>query len=141
MGTPAYVVFCRNGHMVKVVKHHEVSNFAIRKCKHCGATEFATQIEWDNEGFEREVPREPLGFAYIDEKKVFVFDVSRVTNWGRVTPDVIRVCRDCREEFVLRGGEIDFFKTKGLSLPRRCQKCRKSRRDQYKQEEEVLVTA
>lgn len=141
MGTPAYVVFCRNGHMVKVVKHHEVSNFAIRKCKHCGATEFATQIEWDNEGFESEVPREPLGFAYIDEKKVFVFDVSRVTNWGRVTPDVIRVCRDCREEFVLRGGEIDFFKTKGLSLPRRCQKCRKSRRDQYKQEEEVLVTA
>jgi hypothetical protein len=129
MGYPMYAVFCRNGHLTKVVKKREVNKVIIRKCKHCGSREFTSQFGWDDEeNFECMVPKEPLGFEYIDDKKVFIFDVSGVTDWEHQPPDVIRLCRDCKEEFLLRRGEIDFFKKQGLALPRRCRKCRKAKR-------------
>jgi hypothetical protein len=38
-------------------------------------------------------------------------------------------CSDCDEDFVFTAGEQQFFKSKGLSLPKRCPICRKARKD------------
>jgi DNA-directed RNA polymerase subunit RPC12/RpoP len=146
MGAPGYTVFCRNGHIAQVVMHHEVSKYNVRRCRYCGSTEFtAPQLEWDSNSFESEVPREPLGYTYIGEDRVYIFDVSMVTKWERRTPDVIRRCINCKEEFTLYGGEIDFFKKEGLHLPRRCPKCREQRRNErkkeYVEERESVLTA
>lgn len=35
-------------------------------------------------------------------------------------------CKDCGKEFILTQGEIDFYKKKGLNLPKRCKDCRKA---------------
>lgn len=37
----------------------------------------------------------------------------------------IRKCSQCGKEFTLTDGEIDFFKSKNLHLPKRCKDCRK----------------
>lgn len=128
MGSPAIVIFCRNGHVARVIKRDEVNGAGVRKCKYCGSTEFGLQVGWDDEGYDNVVPRDSLGYQYIDNTKVHVFDIEGIKDWCRLTPDVIRVCKDCKEEFTLRGGEIDFYKQEGLSLPKRCPKCRKARR-------------
>ena len=36
-----------------------------------------------------------------------------------------RVCIDCNKEFKLSEHEIAFYQRKGLSIPKRCPKCRK----------------
>lgn len=38
-------------------------------------------------------------------------------------------CRDCGKEFTLTDGEIDFYNSKGLNLPSRCEECRKKRKN------------
>ncbi len=43
-----------------------------------------------------------------------------------------RICKSCGERFYLRKQEKDWFFDRGLSLPKRCIKCRKARRDQSK---------
>ena len=43
-------------------------------------------------------------------------------------------CRDCGQPFQLEPGEVAFFATKGLSLPRRCKRCR----DRRKAERDLL---
>ncbi len=69
MGTPAYVLFCRNGHIAKVVKHHEVSKFVVRKCKHCGSVEFTTQVEWDYDLADTTITKHD---GFNDEKFLWV---------------------------------------------------------------------
>jgi len=43
-------------------------------------------------------------------------------------------CKECNEEFTLADGDIEFFKSKGLELPKRCKKCRDKRRRDREQE-------
>ncbi len=128
MGSPAIIIFCKNGHIARVIKRNEVNGAGVRRCKHCGSTEFAIQVGWGDDNYESVVPREPLGFQRINNKKAYVFDVENITDWCRLTPDVLRICKDCKEEFVLRGGEIDFYKQEDLILPKRCPVCRKERK-------------
>lgn len=42
----------------------------------------------------------------------------------RVYPKDIE-CADCGEPFQLTQGEMDFYTTKGLHMPKRCKPCRK----------------
>ena len=35
-------------------------------------------------------------------------------------------CKDCGKEFTLTEGEIEFYKNKGLNLPKRCKECREA---------------
>ena len=39
-----------------------------------------------------------------------------------------RKCKQCGKNFVISDSESDFFKSKGLELPKRCKECRKSNR-------------
>jgi len=136
MGSPMYAIFCKNGHLTKVVKKKEFDKIIIRKCKFCGSREFTTQIGWDDEeNFDSVVPRDALGFEYINDKKVYIFDVSDVTDWEYRPPDVLRICRDCKEEYLLRRGEINFYKEQNLELPKRCRKCRNIRQGKVKKDE------
>ena len=43
-------------------------------------------------------------------------------------PQQQRTCADCRQPFEIGEGEINFFITRGLKLPKRCLACRKARR-------------
>ena len=143
MGTPAIAIFCKHGHVARVIKRDEIEGPGITRCRYCGSTEFALQVGWGDDGYESVVPREQLGFEYIKDKKVYVFDVSGVTEWCRLTPNVLRICKDCKEEFLMRGGEIDFFLQANLTLPKRCPKCRKERREsknKYAETKEKVVT-
>lgn len=37
-----------------------------------------------------------------------------------------RTCKQCGKEFVISGSEINFYKSKNLSIPKRCKECRDS---------------
>lgn len=37
-----------------------------------------------------------------------------------------RTCKQCGKEFVLSQSEIDFYKSKNLSIPKRCKECREA---------------
>lgn len=37
-------------------------------------------------------------------------------------------CLDCGQMFIIEAGEQEFFKSKGFSLPKRCQECRAKRK-------------
>ena len=37
---------------------------------------------------------------------------------------MMRVCKECGREFELAPGEIKFYKSKNLALPKRCKDCR-----------------
>lgn len=39
-------------------------------------------------------------------------------------------CKDCEKDFELSQGEIDFYKSKGFELPKRCKQCRRIRKQQ-----------
>lgn len=41
-----------------------------------------------------------------------------------LTSDEVHVCIDCGNDYVLEGGEIDFYKLHNLHLPKRCKTCR-----------------
>lgn len=47
-------------------------------------------------------------------------------NWDLATAP--RVCRDCGKDFVLSHGEVEFYVQRELSLPRRCERCRRARK-------------
>lgn len=38
-------------------------------------------------------------------------------------------CKDCPTQFEVTDGEVEFFKDKGLAIPKRCQPCRKLKRE------------
>ena len=40
-----------------------------------------------------------------------------------------RTCKQCGKPFVLTDSEIEFFESKGLELPKRCEDCRKKNRE------------
>ncbi len=37
-----------------------------------------------------------------------------------------RICKECGQEFELTSGEINFYNSKNLELPKRCKKCREN---------------
>lgn len=37
-------------------------------------------------------------------------------------------CKDCGKEFYMQHNEVQFYKEKGLSLPKRCKECREKRK-------------
>lgn len=41
-----------------------------------------------------------------------------------------KICKQCGAEFELSASEIEFYKSKNLSLPKRCKKCRKQNKQQ-----------
>ena len=48
----------------------------------------------------------------------------------------VRECVDCHENFVIEAGEVKFFESKGMSLPKRCKPCRaiKKQRNQAREQ-------
>lgn len=44
-------------------------------------------------------------------------------------PEEYRICKDCGEEFGMTMKEIKFFKSKDLTMPVRCSKCRQARKN------------
>jgi hypothetical protein len=46
----------------------------------------------------------------------------------QVNQDIVLHCEDCDKDFVFTVGEQQFFYSKGLSTPKRCQPCRKYRK-------------
>lgn len=38
-------------------------------------------------------------------------------------------CKDCPNKFEITEGEVDFYKDKGLAVPKRCVPCRKAKRE------------
>ena len=43
-------------------------------------------------------------------------------------------CCECGEEFIFTGGEQRFYKQHNLSEPKRCRKCRETRKEMYRQQ-------
>lgn len=41
-----------------------------------------------------------------------------------------RTCKQCGKEFVITQSEINFYKSKNLSIPKRCKECRQSNKQQ-----------
>ena len=41
-----------------------------------------------------------------------------------------RICKQCGKEFVLTDAELDFYKKKNLTLPKRCKACREKNKRQ-----------
>lgn len=142
MGAPGYTTFCKNGHIVDSVLHHCISIKEPRKCGYCGSTELVIEMEWgDSDYGTHSIPYEPIGEEWVrvntefsrGEFKVSVFDVSKVKSWFKLTQDETRICVNCGEDFILEGGEIDFFNRKKLHLPRRCKACRTGRKNPEKE--------
>ncbi len=42
--------------------------------------------------------------------------------------NVETVCVDCKKNFIIEQGEVLFYESKGLKLPKRCPECRKARK-------------
>lgn len=45
-----------------------------------------------------------------------------------------RVCVECGDDFIIWGHEREFFEKRQLQLPKRCKKCRASRRQEAQTE-------
>lgn len=43
-------------------------------------------------------------------------------------PDMTFNCIDCKEDFIFTEGEQDYYRDRGLAIPKRCEKCRLKRR-------------
>ncbi len=52
-----------------------------------------------------------------------------------------KTCKNCGAEFELGEGEISFYKSKGLSLPKRCAECRRRRRTALSEQRESKGTS
>ena len=46
-----------------------------------------------------------------------------------------RICIDCRRKFLIYPNAQDFFKSRGLELPKRCRACREKKKQERKAEE------
>lgn len=42
--------------------------------------------------------------------------------------DLVQVCKDCGKEFTITVSEQNFYESKELALPKRCEECRKARK-------------
>lgn len=50
-----------------------------------------------------------------------------------------RVCKQCGKEFELTQSEIQFYKSKNLNIPKRCQECRKANKQARQDSSSVAV--
>jgi hypothetical protein len=48
--------------------------------------------------------------------------------------DIVLNCADCRQDWVFTAGDQQFFYSKGLATPKRCQPCRKARKESIARE-------
>ena len=48
--------------------------------------------------------------------------------------DIDRECRDCGVAYTMEASEVAWFEGKGFELPKRCQDCRRKRREQREAE-------
>jgi hypothetical protein len=48
--------------------------------------------------------------------------------------DIVLNCADCGEDWVFTAGDQQFFYSKGLATPKRCQPCRKVRKESIARE-------
>ena len=53
-----------------------------------------------------------------------VYDSSAIPHFITTT----KVCKDCEQEFILTPGEQYFYHTKKWNQPKRCPKCRETRK-------------
>lgn len=50
-----------------------------------------------------------------------------------------RTCLGCGKEYMISKGEIGFYESKGLALPKRCAECRKARKAASQSQEQNEV--
>lgn len=43
--------------------------------------------------------------------------------------ELVQVCKDCGNEFTITVSEQNFYESKQLALPKRCESCRKARKN------------
>lgn len=55
--------------------------------------------------------------------------------------DQTLVCEDCGQEFTFKSGEQEFYATKGFSAPKRCDNCRRAKKDTMKKQVSVICAA
>ena len=48
-----------------------------------------------------------------------------------------RTCKQCGKEFIITQSEINFYKSKNLSIPKRCKECRQSNKQQRENTEKT----
>lgn len=51
--------------------------------------------------------------------------------------DQVQVCKDCGKEFTIRVSEQNFYESKDLALPKRCEECRAARKAMNAQQNET----
>jgi hypothetical protein len=51
-----------------------------------------------------------------------------VSSENQTSENVIRTCVDCQNEFTLEPGEIRFYESRKLQIPKRCRPCRDLKR-------------
>lgn len=42
--------------------------------------------------------------------------------------ELVQICKDCGNEFTITVSEQNFYESKELALPKRCESCRKARK-------------
>ena len=73
MGAPGYTEFCENGHIVKLVGHHEINDDEVEVCPCCNSSKFYTQNEWGDTDYHQFVPTKPKKTEKIAGTKLMDF--------------------------------------------------------------------
>lgn len=79
-------------------------------------------------------PQHTLVRSFHDSlKEAFsVEDAARRASWDENT-SIEKTCRDCGKTFEISRAERIFFESRSLALPKRCQTCRKARKEARKE--------
>lgn len=40
---------------------------------------------------------------------------------------IVQTCKECKEKFTLDSRDVDWFKSRGLHVPKRCKACRQKK--------------
>ena len=64
----------------------------------------------------------PEKFDSLDDFRDFQTVIENAYN--SKSPFIQRNCRDCGEKFFIYKSELEFYESRGLSLPKRCKSCR-----------------
>lgn len=92
------------------------------------------QVNWDYVMKNLMSNQDPTDFNIIPEKITSFEQVTeiytQILNAMIMTSNPWRkeVCKDCGEEFTISSSEIAFYRQKNLCIPKRCQKCRDTRK-------------
>lgn len=143
MGVP-FTVFCSSGHIVEINHGGEI-DISKLKCPCCNSKKFTIECNW-SQNIHRKIPLKPIGKDWIKldneeikgESQIDVYDVGKVDNWIKLTEDEECICIDCEQKFNLTGKEKDWYKKKGLQLPKRCKGCREDRKNPEKARQEYI---